>query len=57
MPMKWTAFWQAVGNGEGGGFGETDVLRGENDHTADDEERVFAGLDHAGEPVEGGVGV
>ena len=37
--------------------GEADVLGGEDDQAAGDEERVLAALEHAGEPVEGGVGV
>ena len=37
--------------------GEPDVLGGEDDEAAGDEERVLAALEHAGEPVERGVGV
>ena len=37
--------------------GEADVLGGEDDHAPHDEQRVLAGLDHAGQPVERGVGV
>ena len=45
------------GESEGVVAGETDVFAGENDHAAGDEFGIFAGLDHAGEVVEGGVDV
>ena len=37
--------------------GVADVLGGEDHHATRDEERVFAGLEHAHQPVEGGVGI
>lgn len=37
--------------------GEADVLGGKNHHATSDKLGVFAGLHHAGEIVEGGVGV
>ena len=37
--------------------GLADVLAGQDDQAADDEAGVLPGLEHAGEPVEAGVGV
>ena len=37
--------------------GLADVLAGQDDQAADDEAGVLAGLEHAGQPVEAGVGV
>ena len=37
--------------------GLADVLAGQDDHAADDEAGVLTGLEHAGEPVEAGVGI
>ena len=37
--------------------GLADVLAGQDDQAADDEAGVLAGLEHAGEPVEAGVGI
>jgi len=45
------------GDGESAGFGEADIFAGHADHAAGEIERVFAGFEHAGEPVEGGVGI
>ena len=42
---------------EGFGGGEADVFDGHADEAAGDVHGVFAGFQHAGEPVEGGVGV
>ena len=42
---------------EGFGGGEADVFDGHADDAAGDVHGVFAGLEHAAEPVEGGVGV
>jgi hypothetical protein len=42
---------------EGFGRGEADVFDGHADDAAGDVHGVFAGLQHAAEPVEGGVGV
>src|SRR3972149_6214731 len=51
----------ALGGGGGAlggvGVGEADVRGGEDDEAAGDEEGVLAAFQHAGEPVEGGVGV
>ena len=38
-------------------IGVADVLAGEDHHPARDEARVLAGLEHARQPVERGVGV
>ena len=52
---------ESLGRGDdqrqGSRVGEADVLAGEDDHAAEDEPRVFPGVDHAGHPVQGGVGV
>ncbi len=45
------------GEGEGAIAGEADVLGSEDDHTAGDKLRIFAGLHHTGEIVEGGVDI
>ncbi len=45
------------GHLEGGRVGHADVFRGEDDDPAGDEARVLPRLDHAGQVVEGGVGV
>lgn len=37
--------------------GEADVFGSENDHAAGDEFGIFAGLNHAGKVIEGGVSV
>ena len=42
---------------EGFGGGEADVFDGHADEAAGDVHGVFAGLEHAAEPVERGVGV
>src|SRR5437016_5640609 len=39
------------------GIGVADVLAGQDRDAAGDEARVFAGFEHAGDPVDGGVGV
>ncbi len=44
-------------DGESAGFGEADVLAGHAHHAAREIERIFAGFDHAREPVERGIGV
>ncbi len=46
-----------VGHDEAHRVGHADVLAGEDDEAAGDEAGVLAGLEHAGQPVEGGVGV
>ena len=38
-------------------FGEADVFDRHADDAAGDVERIFSGFEHAGEPVEGGVGI
>ena len=45
------------GDGERGRFGEADVFAGHAHHAAREVERVFAGFEHAREPVEGRVGI
>ena len=45
------------GKGEEGVVCEADVFRGDDDEAAGDVEGVFARGEHAGEVVEGGVGV
>ena len=45
------------GDGEGDGVSHAYVFSRQDDDAAGDEHGVFAGVDHAGEPVEGGVGV
>lgn len=45
------------GDVEGVGVGEADVFGGGDDEAAGDEAWVFSGVEHFGEPVEGGVGV
>jgi hypothetical protein len=44
-------------DGERAGFGEADVFAGHAHQAAGEIERIFAGFEHAGEPVEGGVGI
>src|SRR5690242_15672447 len=44
-------------HGESTRFGEADIFAGHAHHAAGEIERVFAGLDHARQPVEGGVRV
>src|SRR5882762_5325199 len=44
-------------DGEGAGFGEADVFAGHADHAARKIERIFAGFEHAREPIEGRVGI
>ena len=44
-------------DGESVGFGQADVFAGHAHHAAREIERVFAGFEHAREPVERGVGV
>ena len=39
------------------GIGVADVFGGEDHHAPGDEQRIFAGLEHAHHPVERGVGV
>jgi len=50
-------FFRREGNGEGAGFGEADVFAGHAHHAASEIQGVFAGFEHAGEPIESGVGV
>lgn len=45
------------GDLEGGGVSEADVFGGGNDETSGDETGVFSGVEHFGEPVEGGIGI
>lgn len=45
------------GEDEGGGVGEADVFCCVDDDSSGDESGVFAGVDHFGEPVEGGIRV
>ena len=45
------------GHGEGARVGEADVLDGHAHEPARDVHRVLAGVEHASEPVQGGVGV
>ncbi len=45
------------GDGEAAGVGVADVFGGGDDEAAGDEAGVFAAFEHAGEPVDGGVGV
>ena len=44
-------------DGESAGFGEADVFAGHAHNAAREIERVFAGFEHAREPVESGVGI
>src|SRR5215467_10222249 len=44
-------------DGESSGFSEADVFAGHAHHAARDVQRIFAGFDHAREPVERGVGI
>jgi len=37
--------------------GQADVLTGEDDDAASDEHRILAGVDHAHEPIQSGVGI
>ena len=39
------------------GIGEADILDGDADQAAGDEERILAALQHAGEPVERRIGI
>jgi len=47
----------AGGDDEGHRVGVADVFAGEDHHAAQDEQRVFAGVDHAKAPVQGCVGI
>ncbi len=60
------AFWKAdegcgvcsgLGEDESLGAGIADVLGGADDQSSGDETGIFSGLEHAREPVYGGVGV
>jgi len=60
------AFWGAEkiesifggeSDGESAGFGEADVFTGHANHAASEIERIFAGFDHAREPIESGIGI
>ncbi len=42
---------------QGARVGVADVLGGEDDHAPGHEERILAGLEHAHQPVDGGVGI
>jgi len=42
---------------EGLWIGEADVLAGEDNDAAGDEHRILAGVDHAHQPVESGIGI
>ena len=44
-------------DGERAGFGEADIFAGHAHQAAREIERFFAGFEHAGEPVESGVGI
>ena len=44
-------------DGKGAGIGEADVLTGHAHHAPREVERVFAGFEHAREPIEGRVGI
>jgi len=44
-------------NGKGTGFGQADIFTGHAHHAAREIERIFAGFEHAREPVKGGVGI
>ena len=39
------------------GVGKAHVLGGRNEHPAEDETGILSGCDHAGKPVEGGIGI
>ena len=41
----------------GVGVGQADILTGQDDHAPENEAGVFAGVDHAGHPVERGIRV
>ena len=45
------------GHLQGARVGVADILGGEDDHSADDEERILARLQHPRQPVEGAVGI
>ncbi len=45
------------GEDEGHGIGEADVFGGADEHASGDEAWVFTGMNHFGEPIEGGVGI
>ena len=38
-------------------IGKPDVLGGRDDEPAGDEQRILAGLEHASQPVDGGIGI
>ena len=46
-----------IGDEQGIGIGQSDILRGRDDESASDERGVFATLYHAGKPVKCSVGV
>ena len=48
---------RGVGHHEGQGIGQPDVLAGQDDQAPGDEAGVLARLEHAGQPVQAGVGV
>ncbi len=61
MPF-WSAeevegFLGGEGDGESAGFGEADVFAGHADQATSEIQSVFTGFEHAGEPIEGGVGI
>ena len=57
MPMRCVACWASYGDRERLRVGQADVFGGQDDDAAGDKHRVLAGLKHACEPVNGGVGV
>src|SRR3990167_7383136 len=52
-----TCLENGVGDDESGRLGQTNILTGKDNHASSNEERVLAGIDEAGEIVEGSVGV
>ena len=50
-------FEAGIGKEKGVGIAVADVFGGEDEHAAGDEDGVFATFNHAGEPVDGSVGV
>ena len=47
----------SIGDNESGRLGQTNIFTGEDDQAAGDEKGVLAGLDQAGEIIEGGIGI
>ncbi len=46
-----------VGDDQAHGVTQADIFTGQDDQAAQDEARVFAGIEHLRQPVQGGIGV